>query len=407
MKSRTTNHSGCPFCSGRVVCTHKSLSALVPALAAQWHPTKNADLMPDEVAPKSGKKVWWLCPNETCGCTHEWQATVQSRNRTISNGCPFCCEPPQKICIHRSLSYTLPAIAKSWHPTLNGALKPEDVAVFSGQKVWWLCEHKCVHGCEHAWDAAICDRTGSKNSGCPFCCAAPRRVCKHDSFAALFPELLKEWSAKNVDLDPKALAPHSNVRAWWKCTSVDCTCEWEALISSRTGEEGRGCPTCNANKGEKNVRAALAALPGVLFEEQVTYPNMRYISALRYDFANIRHPKLRRLSAIEADGIFHFLWLIVKDPWAKAEDVAAMKRDVIKNEYSASNGMHLLRIGVKEIGKPAEVTRVVNEFFVRCEQQESIGELCTMVSDQALYKEQHDRMQSLLSAHAGTPDSLK
>ena len=32
-----------------------------------------------------------------------------------------------------------PALAKEWHPTENGNLKPEDVTPGSGKEVWWLC----------------------------------------------------------------------------------------------------------------------------------------------------------------------------------------------------------------------------------------------------------------------------
>ena len=36
-----------------------SLSNAYPEIAKEWHPTKNGDLQPEDVAPKSGKKVWW------------------------------------------------------------------------------------------------------------------------------------------------------------------------------------------------------------------------------------------------------------------------------------------------------------------------------------------------------------
>ena len=32
-----------------------------------------------------------------------------------------------------------PVLAKEWHPTENGNLKPEDVTPGSGKEVWWLC----------------------------------------------------------------------------------------------------------------------------------------------------------------------------------------------------------------------------------------------------------------------------
>ena len=46
---------GCPWCSGRAVCPHKSLEAYYPALAAEWHPDNL--LLPSQVSRCSGEKV--------------------------------------------------------------------------------------------------------------------------------------------------------------------------------------------------------------------------------------------------------------------------------------------------------------------------------------------------------------
>jgi len=37
-----------------------NLKTINPKLAEEWHPTKNGNLTPKDVLPKSGKKVWWL-----------------------------------------------------------------------------------------------------------------------------------------------------------------------------------------------------------------------------------------------------------------------------------------------------------------------------------------------------------
>lgn len=38
----------------------KSLASEYPDIATEWHPTKNGDLLPEDVAPKSGKKFGGL-----------------------------------------------------------------------------------------------------------------------------------------------------------------------------------------------------------------------------------------------------------------------------------------------------------------------------------------------------------
>ncbi len=114
-----------------------SICFLYPDIAGQWHPTKNGDLKPENVSPGSGLVVWWMCNTKTeCGCIHEYPAIVGNRCREGS-GCPFCAG--HKICIHNSLLYKDPEIAKMWHPTKNGDLKPENVSRYSHIIAWWLC----------------------------------------------------------------------------------------------------------------------------------------------------------------------------------------------------------------------------------------------------------------------------
>ena len=54
--------SGCPGCSGRALVVGKNdLLTKRPALAKQWHPTKNGFLSPKDVTFSCNKKIWWLC----------------------------------------------------------------------------------------------------------------------------------------------------------------------------------------------------------------------------------------------------------------------------------------------------------------------------------------------------------
>lgn len=84
VSNRTRLSNGCPFCSGRSVIPGDSdLKTNYPEIAAEWHPTKNDDLLPENVKPYTHQKVWWLCDNN-----HEWFAAVGGR--TAGRGCPSC-----------------------------------------------------------------------------------------------------------------------------------------------------------------------------------------------------------------------------------------------------------------------------------------------------------------------------
>ena len=83
VKSRAAG-AGCPYCTGRRISPGENdLATLYPALARQWHPTKNGGLTPAAVAPGSRRRVWWQCPQG-----HTWQAAVFSRSQGAD--CPVC-----------------------------------------------------------------------------------------------------------------------------------------------------------------------------------------------------------------------------------------------------------------------------------------------------------------------------
>ena len=83
--SARVNGSGCPVCaSKKIIPGENDLASRFPAIAKEWHPTKNGALTPEQVAPASNKKVWWRCPKG-----HDYQAVVASRTQR-NGGCPYC-----------------------------------------------------------------------------------------------------------------------------------------------------------------------------------------------------------------------------------------------------------------------------------------------------------------------------
>jgi very-short-patch-repair endonuclease len=102
---RTTG-TGCPVCVGKqIVVGFNDLASLVPAISAEWHPTKNGTLTPQDVTVGSGRKVWWLCKEN-----HEYETVISSR---VSKGvsCSRCSETStSKIqqAFHKELSAVIP-----------------------------------------------------------------------------------------------------------------------------------------------------------------------------------------------------------------------------------------------------------------------------------------------------------
>lgn len=238
-----------------------------PGLAAQWHPTKNGDLTPDQVTRGSNQKRWWLC-----GYGHEWEATVNSR--VAGNGCPYCAG--QKIIVGvNDLATKRPELITQWHPIKNGTLRPEDVTEFSHKNVWWLCKKG------HEWRTKIQDR--SRGEGCPYC--AGKMVAKGENdLATQYPELVKEWNPiRNGQLMPTDVTPHSMRKVWWQCEKGH---EWEANIDNRV--KGKGCPYCKGRRAIPGETDLLTVMPelantwhptknGALTPDQVTQGSNRKV----------------------------------------------------------------------------------------------------------------------------------
>ena len=85
--SERAQYRGCPFCAGKKVSVTNSLAARRPDLAAEWHPTRNGSLTPEQVTAKSNKYAWWKCSRDP---THKWRTKILNRS---FYGCPACAEP--------------------------------------------------------------------------------------------------------------------------------------------------------------------------------------------------------------------------------------------------------------------------------------------------------------------------
>ena len=124
-----------------------------PALAAEWHPTKNGSLTPADITEKRFANVWWECPK----CGYEWEASPN--NRSKGSGCP-CCSGRVPQIGKNDLKTLYPEIAKEWDYEKNGELRPEQFLPKSGRKVWWRCSI-----CGYKWETVIRNRTNG--NGCP------------------------------------------------------------------------------------------------------------------------------------------------------------------------------------------------------------------------------------------------
>ncbi|WP_197027935.1 zinc-ribbon domain-containing protein [Butyrivibrio sp. WCE2006] len=264
-------------------------------LRSEWDVDANIGVSPCDLSNNSHKEAHWKCCRG-----HKWQEEVRKR-ATRGYGCPYC-SGKRVIVGETDLVTKAPKLAKEWHPTMNGDLKPSQFSLHSNKNVVWLCPKG------HAYKAMINDR--SRGKGCPYCagkkpiigetdlehnypelilewdfdknkrlpneytCGSHKKVywicpkgheyiacikdrvrgngcskCAHRKVStgetdlqSNFPEIAEQWNYKRNKTTPDKVFSHSNKEYWWIC---DKGHEWKAVVYSRTGKNKNGCPICS------------------------------------------------------------------------------------------------------------------------------------------------------------------
>lgn len=237
---RARQGQGCPYCAGqRVIPGETDLATKYPAVAALWHPTRNAGATPEQIMPYTHKRCWWQCERG-----HEWQVSPSSLIQ--GSGCPYCAGK-KAIPGETDLLTRRPDLAAEWHPEKNGALSPRDVSPGSTKKVWWQCE------LGHPYQSCVFSR--AEGTGCPYC-AGKKAWPGFNDVGTLFPHLAGEWHPTlNGALKPRDVTKGSHKQVWWECREGHV---WKAAVFARAKENGTGCPVC-AGTVKKKKRAAQSA----------------------------------------------------------------------------------------------------------------------------------------------------
>jgi len=225
-----------------------------PELVAQWHPTKNEGMWPDEVRFASRRRIWWKCKK---GPDHEWFTTANARTNGSARGltrCPFCIN--RQVSVTNSLATRNPEVAREWHPTKNGRLQPDEVVYSSTRMHWW----KCDKGPDHEWRALTTNRTRAvKRAGCPYCSGQLASVT--NSLATQAPRAARDWHpAKNGKRTPKDVPVGSRRMVWWRCAD-DHRHVWRAEVRTRALRT-KGCPFCSHRRMWSGI-SLLALAPRV------------------------------------------------------------------------------------------------------------------------------------------------
>ena len=133
-----------------------------------------------------------------------------------------------------------PEIAKQFHPSKNGSIRPELLSYGSNKKVWWQCEVAL----DHTWQTSVDKRTIS-GRGCPFCGPSPMRASSTNNLAKRFPEIAKYWRpTKNGGLTPNEVLGSSYKVYWWLCDKGHHFSQKVYKLTSKSWS----CPYCSGKR---------------------------------------------------------------------------------------------------------------------------------------------------------------
>lgn len=162
VKDATEKSINCPKCSRikrgeehQKLALKKKGCLTDKELLKDWDYSKNT-FLPSEVTSGSAKYVWWKCHK----CGYEWRAKIS--NRTHGRGCA-CCASKVVVPGINDFETLMPELAKEWHQTKNGDLKPSQVLPGISKKIWWVCPKG------HEYQATLNHRTSGQGTNCPKC----------------------------------------------------------------------------------------------------------------------------------------------------------------------------------------------------------------------------------------------
>lgn len=217
-------------------------------------------LRPTQVSICALKKVWFTCPDTTCG--HDFQKYLS--HVTQGGWCPFCTN--HTICTNIDCNVCIPktffgyhdkAKVKSWSD--RNTQKPWEVFKGSKKDAWFLCDN-----CDRDFCVAPVQVT-HYGQWCP--CCFSKRICSNSKeclkcipktfYAFEDKNKVSSWSERNVPR-PWNISISNGGKFWFDCNV--CHHSFEMRISLVTRERRHWCPYCSNQKLCEDARECESCL---------------------------------------------------------------------------------------------------------------------------------------------------
>jgi very-short-patch-repair endonuclease len=218
------DNKDCKLCFEKSFASHEK---------AEYWSDKN-DLKPNKVFLNSHNKFWF-----NCNCGHEFEKIISNINKGV--WCPYCCNPPQKLCDNEDCakcyekSFASHEKAVYWNIEKNNTV-PRKIFKNTHVKYYFNCTI-----CNHIFDIALYNILSG--GWCSYCFGHHKLCdnnlciyCYEKSFASH--EKSSFWSAKN-SLTPRQVHLQSNKKFIFNCS---CGHEIEKILGNII--TGYWCPYC-------------------------------------------------------------------------------------------------------------------------------------------------------------------
>ena len=209
---------------------------------SQFWSSLNGTIKPRDIFKSSNTKYWFDCDI----CHHQFQTALHNISR--GGWCPYCSNPPKKICdnIDCNSCYEKSFASHEKNPywsSQNGTITPRNVFKSSTNTYWFNCDK-----CPHSFQSNLNNITSTTGKGrwCPYC--SKKQLCnKNDcsycyekSFASH--EKSQYWSQQNGTIMPRNVFKSSNTKCWFDCDK--CNHSFYSELFSITSADS-WCPYCS------------------------------------------------------------------------------------------------------------------------------------------------------------------
>ncbi len=307
------------LCDGNdcIQCFEKSFAS---HNKANYWSNKNSS-NPRQIFKSTQDKYWF-----NCDCGHEFESGLN--HITSNKWCPYCCNPPLKLCIktdcNQCFEKSFASHEKSSCWSDKNKLKPRQVFKNGHNKYIFNCV------CGHEFKGNLYNII--KGIWCSYCANPARNLCDKENCNQCFEKSFashdksKYWSDKNIS-NPRQVFKSTRNKYWFKCNNehIFTTALYNVVNNC-------WCPYC-VNKTEQKLYTHLQPIYTNL-QQQYKVDWCKNITYLPFDFI-LEEQKI----IIELDGLQHFEQV---SNWVSPYKV--QERDKYKMKQANDNGYSVIRI---------------------------------------------------------------